>query len=70
MPKTRFQAVVFTALTAFFMVCLMTLYNLVRSSGAFTNGSFLSALQSMWPEYAVIFLCAFFISSPLARKCA
>lgn len=70
MPKTKFQSIVFTAVTAWIMVYIMTLYNHVLASGEFTNYSFLYALKSMWIEYIIIFLCAFFISSKAAKHFA
>ena len=70
MPKTKFQSVVFTAITAWIMVYVMTLYNTVLAMGSFTNASFLIALKGMWIEYVIIFLCAYFVSSPLAQKLA
>ena len=70
MPQSRFESIIFTAITAFFMVYFMTLYNTVLATGNFTNGTFLIALQSMWLEYVLIGLCAFFISSPLAKRMA
>ncbi len=70
MPKTKFQSVVFTAITAWIMVYIMTLYNIVSASGSFTNLTFWAALKGMWIEFIIIFLCAFFISSPVAKKFA
>lgn len=70
MPKTKFQSVVFTAITAWIMVYIMTLYNIVLASGSFTNFTFWIALKGMWIEFILIFLCAFFISSPIAKKLA
>ena len=67
MPKTKFQSVVFTAITAWIMVYIMTLYNTVLAMGSFTNATFLIALKGMWIEYIIIFLCAFFISSHVAK---
>ena len=67
MPKTTFQSLVFTAVTAWIMVYIMTLYNTVLSAQSFTNATFLSALKGMWVEYVIIFLCAYFISSPIAK---
>ena len=68
MPKTKFQSVIFTAITAWIMVYIMTIYNTVLSSGSFTNLTFFIALKGMWIEFIIIFLCAFFISSPIAKK--
>ena len=70
MPKTKPQSVFFTAITAWMMVYCMTLYNLVLATGMFTNASFLLALKEMWLEFVIIFLCAYFISSPIAKKLA
>lgn len=69
MPKTKFQSVVFTALTAWIMVYIMTVYNTALAAG-FSNRTFLIALKGMWVEYAIIFLCAFFISSHVAKHFA
>lgn len=70
MPKTTGESVFFTALTAWLMVYGMTLYNLVLATGSFTNASFLVALEEMWLEYVIIALCAYFISSPIAKTLA
>ena len=67
MPKTKFQSVVFTAITAWIMVYIMTLYNTVLASGSFTNYTFLIALKGMWVEYIICFFCAFFIGSRVAK---
>lgn len=67
MPKTKFQSVVFTAITAWIMVYIMTLYNTVLAMGSFTNATFLIALKEMWVEFIIIFLCAFFLSSHVAK---
>jgi len=70
MPETKFESVVFTAVTAWIMVYIMTLYNTALAAQSFTNITFLSALKGMWVEYVLIFLCAFFISGKLAPKLA
>lgn len=67
MPKTKLESIVFTAVTAWFMVYIMTLYNIVLATGSFTNATFLTALKSMWMEFVIIFLCAYFISSRVAK---
>ncbi|MGN0740432.1 MAG: hypothetical protein ACI4LX_09715 [Treponema sp.] len=67
MPETKFQTVIFTAVTAWIMVYIMTLYNTILATGNFTNATFLIALKGMWIEYIIIFLCAFFISSRIAK---
>lgn len=70
MPKTKFETIIFTAITAFMMVYCMTLYNTVLASSTFTNHTFLIALQSMWIEYVYIFICAYFLSSKIAKHYA
>lgn len=47
MPKTRLQSVIFTAITAWIMVYIMTLYNTVRTTGQFFNHTFITAFASM-----------------------
>ena len=70
MPKTKFESVIFTAVTAAIMVYIMTLYNTVLASGSFMNATFGIALRSMWLEFVIIFLCAYFISSHVAKHFA
>lgn len=67
MPKTRGQSIFFTAVTAWIMVYIMTLYNTVLASGTFVNATFLIALKSMWIEYVIIFLLAYFVSAHIAK---
>lgn len=67
MPKTKGQSIFFTAVTAWIMVYIMTLYNTVLASGTFVNATFLTALKSMWIEYVIIFLLAYFVSSHIAK---
>ena len=70
MPKTRTESIFFTAVTAWIMVYIMTLYNTVLATGNFTNFTFLIALKGMWIEFVIIFLCAYFISGHVAKKFA
>ena len=56
MPKTKLESIVFTAITAWMMVYLMTCYNIVLASGTFVNATFLTALKTMWMEFILIFL--------------
>lgn len=67
MPKTKFESVIFTAVTAWIMVYIMTLYNTVLAMGSFTNSTFLLVLKEMWFEHVIIFLCAYFISGHIAK---
>ncbi|MDO4285975.1 MAG: hypothetical protein Q4C60_11675 [Eubacteriales bacterium] len=67
MPETRTESIIFTAVTAWIMVYLMTLYNTVLASGNFVNRTFWIALKGMWVEFVIIFLCAYFISAHVAK---
>ena len=70
MPKTRGESIFFTAITAWMMVYVMTLYNTVLATRSFTNTTFFIALKEMWIEYIIIALLAYFVSSHLAKLCA
>lgn len=70
MPKTKLESIFFTAITAWMMVYIMTLYNTVLAMGKFNNATFLIALKDMWIEYIIIALLAYFVSGQLAKKCA
>ncbi len=67
MPKTRMETVFFTAITAWMMVYIMTLYNTVLATNCFTNQTFLIALKGMWVEFIIIFLLAYFVSGHIAK---
>ena len=61
MPKTKFEAIVFTAITAWMMVYVMTLYSTVLATSSFTNSTFLIVLKSMWIEFVIVFfMCLFY----------
>ena len=47
MPETRTESIIFTSITAWIMVYIMTLHNIVLVSGIFTNMTFLIALKTM-----------------------
>lgn len=65
--KAPLREDIFTAITAWFMVYIMTLYNTILATHHFTNSTFLIALKEMWVEYIFIFLCAYFISGHIAK---
>ena len=67
MPKTIGQLIFFTAVTAWLMVFVMTVYNTVLATGRFTNATFITAFKTMWIEYIIIFLLAFFVSVHIAK---
>ena len=68
MPETKVESIIFTAVTAWIMVYIMTLYNMVIAGEDFVNATFLVALRGMWLEFVLIFLCAYFIFGPVARR--
>ena len=70
MPKTRGESIFFTAITAWMMVYVITLYSTVLATGTFTNLTFFIALKNMWIEYIIIGLLAYFVSGHLAKMCA
>lgn len=70
MPQTKSETFFFTAVTAWLMVYCMTLYNTALASGSFTNSTFWAAFKGMWAEFIIIFLCAYFLSSRLAKRTA
>ena len=70
MPKTRKESIFFTAITAWMMVYVMTLYNTVLATNSFTNATFFIALKGMWGEFIIIFLLAYFVSSHIAKHFA
>ena len=70
MPGTRRETIFFTAITAWMMVYVMTLYNTALAMGSFTNFTFFIALKGMWLEYIIIALLAYFVSGHLAKMCA
>ena len=70
MPRTRGESIFFTAITAWMIVYVMTVYNTVLATGSFTNTTFLIALKGMWIEYIIIGLLAYFVSGHLSKMCA
>lgn len=70
MPETKAESIFFTAITAWMMVYVMTLYNTILATGSFTNRTFQIAFKGMWIEYIIIALLAYFVSGHLAKKCA
>ena len=68
MPKTKLESIVFSAVTAWIMVYIMTLYNTVLATGTFVNAAFLAAFQGMWLEFIIIFLCYIFERGYLPTK--
>ncbi len=70
MPKTKFEAVVFTAIMDFCMVFCMTLYAIADKMGGLQYSTFLIAIREMWIEYVIGFILIFFVISRLAMYLA
>lgn len=71
MPKTRLQNFIFTLMTAILMAYCMIVYSVaINSSEGLINQTFLIALKEFPLEGIIVFLLAFFIASPFAKKLA
>ncbi len=71
MPKTKFQNLIFTLMTAVLMVYCMIVYSVaINSSAGLINQTFLIALKEFPIEGIIVFLLAYFIASPIAKKLA
>ncbi len=71
MPKTKFQNVIFTLMTAVLMAYCMIVYSIaINSQEGLINQTFLIALKEFPIEGIIVFLLAFFIASPIAKKLA
>ncbi len=71
MPKTKFQNFIFTLMTAILMAYCMILYSVaINSPEGLINQTFLIALKEFPIEGIIVFLLAFFVASPIAKKLA
>lgn len=71
MPKTKFQNFIFTLMTAILMAYIMIVYNIAISSPkGLVNQTFFIALNEFSIEAIIVFILAFFIASPIAKKLA
>lgn len=69
MPKTKLQNFIFTLLTAIFMAYFMIVYNIaIKSPVSLENHTFLIALKEFWLEGIIVFISAYGIASPIAKK--
>ena len=68
MPRTRFQGIVLTLISALLMVYIIVLYNIALANGNLENSSFIYALRAMWLFYPIAFICVMFVARPLAQK--
>ena len=71
MPKTKFQNFIFTLMAAILMAYCMILYSVaINSPEGLINQTFLIALKEFPIEGIIVFLLAFFVASPIAKKLA
>lgn len=71
MPKTKTQNLVFTLMTAILMAYFMIVYSIsINSADGLVNKTFLIALKEFPIEGIIVFLLAFFVASPIAKKMA
>ena len=71
MPKTKFQNFIFTLMTAILMAYCMIVYSVaINSTEGLVNQTFLVALKEFPVEGVIVFILAFFIASPIAKKLA
>ena len=71
MPKTKFQNFIFTLMTAILMAYCMIVYSIaINSPEGLVNQTFLIALREFPIEGIIVFLLAFFVASPIAKKLA
>ena len=71
MPKTKFQNFIFTLMTAILMAYCMIVYSIaINSPEGLVNQTFLIALHEFPIEGIIVFLLAFFVASPIAKKLA
>lgn len=69
MPKTKFQNFIFTLMIAILMAYFMIVYNVeINSETGLINQTFLIALKEFSIEGIIVFLLAYFITSPIAKK--
>lgn len=71
MPKTKFQGFIFTLTTVIFMAYSMIVYNIaINSSTGLVNQTFSITLKEFPLEGVIVFILAYFIASPIAKKLA
>ena len=71
MPKTKFQNFIFTLMTAVLMAYFMIVYNVaINSATGLINQTFLIALKEFPLEGIIVFILAYFVASPIAKRLA
>lgn len=69
MPKTKFQNFIFTLITVILMAYIMIVYNVaLNSETGLVNQTFLIALKEFPFEGLIVFILAYFVASPIAKK--
>lgn len=68
MPRTKFQGIVFSLMSALVMVYLMVLYNISLAKGGLKNITFVYTIIGMWPYYLIAVLSVIVIARPLAQR--
>lgn len=69
MPKTKFQNLLFTLMNVILMSYSMIVYSVaINSSDGLINQTFLIALKEFPIESIIVFVLAYFVTSPLAKK--
>lgn len=71
MPKTKFQNLIFTLMTVILMAYSMIVYSIAtNSTEGLVNQTFLIALKEIPLEGIIVFVLAYFVASPIAKKLA
>lgn len=70
MPKTKFEALIFTLVTSGIMIYIMGTYNIAINSGGLKNSTFLDELYHFPLEYLIGFILAFFVASNISKALA
>ena len=71
MPKTKFQNLIFTLMTVILMSYSMIVYSVaINSSDGLINQTFLISLKEFPIECIIVFVLAYFVASPIAKKLA
>lgn len=70
MFKNKIEEAVFTAVTSGLMIFIMGVYNVAINTGGLTYASFAHAAHSFLPEWAIGFLCAYFIAGRVSKHFA
>ena len=70
MFKNKMEEAVFTAVTSWIMIFIMGVYNVAINTGGLTYASFAHAARSFPLEWAIGFLCAYFIAGRVSKRFA